>query len=431
VPIKSSGAEIEDVLVGSLAERHGIQAGDRLISLNGHKVADIIDLMFYGTEPRLDLLLERGGKRFTTVITNNEDEPGNLGIVLRHFKIKTCRNKCLFCFVAQLPKGMRRSLYVRDEDYRMSFLYGNYITLTNLSKSDISRIVGQRLSPLYISVHSTRGDTRNLLIGNREAPDILKELRFLADHRIRMHTQIVLCPGYNDGDLPRTIADLHRLYPYVMSIAVVPVGLTAHHAQKLRPVEKEDALRALRAVERLQARFKRRHGDLLVYASDELYLKAGVDLPPIEQYGDFPQIENGVGLVSLFLHEADRVKISPARHEKRFVIFTGVSFYPFLVTFVEKLRRSGVHIRVVRVENRLFGGSITVAGLLTGRDVLRTLSGNVEAGEVLLIPDVVMREGHETFLDDVSKQDVEMALGVSAVVIESSPDGLVKAVTPA
>lgn len=425
MPTRSNGAEVEDVMKGSLGTRCGILPGDRLVTVNGHRVADLIDLMFFGADSRLDLVLERGGKRFAVSIRNDADEPGNLGIVLKHFKIRTCRNKCLFCFVSQLPKGLRRSLYVKDEDYRMSFLYGNYVTLTNLSKSDKKRIVEQRLSPLYVSVHTTRSKTRNLMIGNPEAPDIVKEMKFLTDHQIRMHTQIVLCPGYNDGELARTIADLYRFYPYVMSIAVVPVGLTAHHRQHMRPVGKEDALEALRVVERFQSRFRRKHGEMIVFASDELFIKAGMALPPVEHYGDLPQLENGVGLVPLFLHEARHVQLPSSGCSGRFVTLTGVSFYPFLSEFTATLRQSGIDIRAVEVENSLFGSSVTVAGLLSGRDVMRTLSGNVKEDEILLIPDIVMREGHEVFLDDVSRRDVEMALGVRTVMVESGPQGLV------
>lgn len=426
--MKSSGVEVEEVLAGSLGSRSGVKAGDRLVAVNGHRVADLIDLMFYGADPRLELILERGGKRFTACVVNDDDAPGNLGIVLKHFKIKTCRNKCLFCFVSQLPKGLRRSLYVRDEDYRMSFLYGNYITLTNLSVSDKKRIVERRLSPLYVSVHSTRTKSRNVLIGNPQAPDILKEIKFLTDHHIRMHTQVVLCPGYNDGELAKTIADLYRFYPYVMSIAVVPVGLTAHQRQNLRPVQRKDALDALRIVERFQSRFKRKHGEMIVYASDELFIKAGVGFPPLDQYGDLPQLENGVGLVPYFLDEASRTEVSSFRRAGSYVTFTGISFYPYLSEFVGALRQSGIDIRAVPVENSFFGPSVTVAGLLSGRDVMRTLSGKVKEEEILLIPDIMMREGHEVFLDDVSRRDVEAALGVKTVMVESSPAGLLNAI---
>lgn len=426
------GVEIEEIRKGSLAERAGLRAGDRLIAVNGHKVRDDIDLMFYGQEPLLELLVERGKRRL--IFTLNSElqaaRNSNMGIVLKPFKIKTCKNNCIFCFVAQLPRGLRRSLYVKDEDYRMSFLYGNYITMTNLSAADKKRIVEQRLSPLYISVHSTNTEIRNKLIGNPNASDILKEIKFLAAHKIRMHTQIVLCPGYNDGrNLEKTITDLYRYYPYVESIAVVPVGITVYMKRTISPVQKEDAIKALEVVQKLQSRFKRKHGDNIVYAADELYIKAEMPFPSLEQYGELPQIENGVGMVPLFMHRAKKTKVPRVSKKKMFVTFTGVSFYPYLTKFIDKLVREGVGIDAVPVENTFFGNSVTVTGLLTGRDVIKSLSGIAKKDDILLIPDVVMREGDEVFLDDVSRQDVEDVLGIKAVVIESTPKGLVDAIS--
>jgi putative radical SAM enzyme (TIGR03279 family) len=301
--------------------------------------------------------------------------------------------------------------------------------MTNLSTADRRRIVKQRLSPLYISVHSTNTEIRNKLIGNPKAADILKEIKFLSDNKIRMHTQIVLCPGYNDGrDLKKTIADLYRFYPYVMSIAVVPVGLTAHREKAIRPVEKDDAVKAIETIQKLQTRFRRKHGDNIVYAADELYIKAEMQFPPLEHYGELPQIENGVGMVPVFLHQAKRIKVPCASKKKMFVTFTGVSFYPYLLGLIDRLIKDGIGIEAISVENAFFGQSVTVTGLLTGRDVIKSLSGIVKKDDVLLIPDVVMREGDEVFLDGVSRQDIEDVLGVKAVLIDSSPDGLVNAI---
>ncbi|GER93910.1 DUF512 domain-containing protein [hot springs metagenome] len=442
------GVEIEEIQRGSIAERVGLLAGDRLIAINGREVRDEIDLMFYGNEPELKFLIKRGNKKLF-INTNTFDLQHSaitdvpqksqifgentlhqsLGIVLKPFKIKTCRNNCIFCFVAQLPRGLRRTLYVRDEDYRMSFLYGNYITMTNLSDADKKRIVEQRLSPIYISVHSTNTEIRNRLIGNPHASDIIKEIKFMASHKIIMHAQIVLCPGYNDGkDLEKTITDLYKYYPYVASIAVVPVGLTSHRKKALVPVGKDDAYRAIEIIQKLQGRFKRKHGDNIVYASDELYIKAGISFPPLEHYGELPQIENGVGMVPMFIHQAKRIKSPHVSKKKMFVTFTGTSFYPYLSRFINKLVRDGIGIEAVPVENTFFGQSVTVTGLLTGRDIIKTLSGIVKKDDVLLIPDVVMREGDEVLLDDVSAQDIEDVLGIKAVVIESTPKGLVDAI---
>ena len=414
---------------GSPAEAAGIAAGDIILSLNGHPVGDVIDVLFYGNEGEIDAVVRRKDRKLSVKLSLKEGE--NAGIEMKPFKVRTCRNKCLFCFVSQLPKGLRKTLYVKDEDYRMSFLYGNYITLTNLSPEEKKRIVQQRLSPLYLSIHSTDRAVRNALLGTPKAPDVLKEITFFKDHKIRMHCQIVLCPGYNDDrNLQQTIRDLYKFYPYVSSVAVVPVGLTAHRksAPKLRAVEKEDAVGAIGIIDSFQKRFRKKHGDSIVYAADELYIKADAPFPPLEEYGELPQIENGVGLTPLFLHHARRTKVAPVEKKQRFLTFTGTSFHPFLLRFLDRLKKAGVDIEAVPVENSFFGRSVTVAGLLTGRDVLRSLSEVVRKDDVLLIPDVVMREGCEVFLDDLSKQDVEELLGAQAVIIESTPKGLVDAI---
>ncbi|MCL4456032.1 MAG: DUF512 domain-containing protein [Nitrospirae bacterium] len=423
------GVEIDHIKKGSSAEKARLKPHDCLVSINEHEVRDAIDLMFYGAEPDLKLQVKRGKEKITASIAADGVSVPGLGIVLKPFKIKTCRNNCIFCFVSQLPKGLRRPLYLKDEDYRMSFLYGNYITMTNLSDADKKRIVEQRLGPIYISVHSTNSEIRNKMIGNPGASDILKEIKFLAAHKIRMHAQIVLCPGYNDGrNLEKTITDLYRYYPYVMSVAVVPVGLTAHRKKAIRPVEKEDAVKAVETIHKFQSRFKRKHGDNIVYAADELYIKAEMPFPPLQQYGDLPQMENGVGMVTSFLHQSKKVKIPEAAKKNRFITFTGVSFYPHLSKFIDRLVKAGIDIEAAAVENTFFGKSVTVTGLLTGRDVMKTLSGVAGKNDILLIPDVVMREGDEVFLDDVSRQDVEDILGVKTVIIESTPKGIVEAI---
>lgn len=420
---------IEEVDPGSPAGEGGIVQGDRLVSLNDQPVRDMIDLLYHAREGINEFGLQREDRRVTCGINLERGGMSRSGLSLRHPKVKTCRNKCIFCFVSQLPRRLRPSLYVRDEDYRMSFLYGNYVTLTNLSAADKARIVAQRLSPLYISVHSTEPAVRSVMLGNSDAGEILKEIRFFADSRIRMHTQIVLCPGYNDGiHLAKTISDLYRFYPHVSSVAVVPVGLTMHRKKQLRPVEREDALGALQTIQRFQTRFRRKHGEFIVYASDEMYIKAGLPFPPLSSYEDLPQIENGVGMVPLFMHQARRLKMPQFSAATRFVTFTGTSFFPYLAKVVDRMRKAGADIEAVAVANRLFGESVTVAGLLSGRDVMGELSGMTQPRDVLLIPDVVMKEGDEIFLDDVSRKDVEDVLGLRAVIIESTPQGLAAAV---
>lgn len=421
------GAEIETITPKSLAEKSGFLPGDILLSINGNPLNDSIDYMFYRNEPELYIVALRKGKKISVKISS--EEGSDVGIVLKPFKIKRCNNNCIFCFVSQLPKGLRKTLYVKDEDYRMSFLYGNYVTLTNLSAQDRKRIAEQRLSPLYISVHSTNKAIRNTMLGNQKAGDILKEIKFLKDNKIRMHAQIVLCPGYNDGkELQKTIRDLYSFYPYVSSISVVPVGLTMHRKQILKPVESEDALKTIEMVDAFQKRFLKKHGDRIVYCSDELYIKAGASFPSVKDYGDLPQIENGVGLVPLFISQSKKIKIlGNAFSKKRFLTFTGMSFYPYLKRFADRLfEREKVSIIVVPVKNAFFGETVTVTGLLTGRDVIRELADKINGSECIFIPDTVLRDGKDVFLDDISPKDIEQALNIKTKVIEATPKGFVR-----
>lgn len=421
------GVEIESVCKGSIAEKVGLHCKDRIISINGHEIRDEIDLIFYGSEPFLEVLIKRKDE-FIKINIKNEKQ-SDLGIILKPFKIKTCKNRCIFCFVTQLPKGLRRSLYIKDEDYRMSFLYGSYITLTNISENDKRRIVQQRLSPLYISVHSTNKEIRNTLLGNPDAPDIMKDIKFFASHKIRMHAQIVLCPGYNDDkELKKTIEDLYKFYPYISSIAVVPVGVTAYRKEKIKTVGRDDAIKAIEIIQKFQTRFKRKHGDGIVYAADELYIKAEQSFPPLSDYGDLPQVENGVGMIPLFMHRAKRLKIPTLFNSRRFVTFTGISFYPYLMKFAERLNSNGINIEVIPIQNTFFGPTVTVTGLLTGRDIISALTGVLKEDDILLIPNVTLREADEMFLDDVSVQDIKDIFGVESIVIEPTPQGLLNAV---
>ncbi|MDI6744693.1 MAG: DUF512 domain-containing protein [Thermodesulfovibrionales bacterium] len=429
------GVEIETITQGSTAEKERLLPGDLLLFINGRRLHDGIDFMFYRNEPELNIVAMRKGKRVSLKVAPKET--GDVGVTLKPFKIKRCINNCVFCFVSQLPKGLRKSLYIKDEDYRMSFLYGNYVTLTNLSAHDKKRIAQQRLSPLYISVHSTNKVIRNTLLGNPKAGDVLKELKFLKENKIRMHVQIVLCPGYNDDkELQRTIRDLYGFYyPYVSSIAVVPVGITMHRRQAIKPVEKEDALKALDIIDSFQKRFRKKHGVSVVYGADELYIKGGVNFPALSEYGELPQIENGVGMVQLFMSQSRKIghsasggsSLSHQIKKKKVLTFTGISFYPYLKKITDKLlEKEGININVIPVENTFFGKAITVTGLLTGRDVIRELLDKTDGHECLFIPDVVFRDGEDVFLDDISRKDVEDALGIKVKVIESTPEGIMK-----
>jgi putative radical SAM enzyme (TIGR03279 family) len=421
------GITIETVSKGSPAEKAGLLPGDLLLSVNAQPLRDPIDFMFCSAENAIEIRLKRDGKNIALTLVRDTND---LGIDFKPFRVMTCRNNCIFCFVRQLPKGLRKTLYVKDEDYRMSFLYGNYITLANLSKEDKRRIVEQRLSPLYISVHSADRAIRNRLLGNPKAPDIIKELRFLKDNKIRFNVQIVLCPGYNDGkDLQNTLSSLYSLHPYVLSIAVVPVGLTIHRKQIVRPVTKEDALNALRIIESFQKRFIKKHGNPIVYGADELYLKAERTFPSLSKYGELHQIENGVGMVPLFLSKTKKLKTSRSLEcRKKFLTFTGISFYPYLKKFIDKLsEKERLSIDVVAVENTFFGYQVTVAGLLTGRDVMKTAMDCVEGHNMILVPDVVL-DDQNRFLDNVTLDDMQEALGIPVRRIVSTPDGLIKGI---
>ncbi len=426
-----NGIEIDRVYPGSQAERLGLLPGDIIVSVNSQKLRDPVDFMFYSSDDSLEMAVKRDGKSF--ILHAVREEGRELGVSFKTFKAMTCNNNCLFCFVKQLPKGLRKTLYIKDDDYRTSFLFGNYVTLTNLKKEDKKRIVAQKLSPLYISVHATSKSVRNKLLGNAKASDILKELKFLADNKIRLHTQIVLCPDYNDGkELSRTIHDLHCFYPYVSSVAVVPVGLTMYRRRTIRPVGKEDARDALKTIESFQKKFKKKHGDPVVYGADELYIKAEIPFPPLKEYGDFPQIENGVGMVANFMSHVRKLKTpKPLPRKKRFLTITGISFYPFLKKFLKLLNAEGFNIELLPVENKFFGASVTVSGLLTGRDVIKTLLDRTDSKDVVLVPDVILREGENMFLDDITLKDMEEALGTSVKKIESTPEGLIQGIAEA
>lgn len=429
----NKGIKVENVEPSSLSEIAGLAVGDFLLSINGNAISDEIDYMYHSSYETLDLKVKRDGKIMPLLISN---QPGaEIGIGLAQSKVKTCQNKCIFCFVGQLPKGLRRTLYVKDEDYRLSFLYGNYITMTNLSEDDKRRIVEMRLSPLYISVHTTDDGLRRRMLGNHGAAEILKELKFLKQNKIRFHVQIVMCPGYNDGEqLKKTLTELHPLYPFMESIAVVPVGLTEHRRLHLRPVEKADAEATVKIIESFSKKFSKKHGEAIVYGSDELYIKAEMPFPELKEYGELPQIENGVGLVPLFMHEAKFIRVraamkdNAALQDRKFALVTGKSFYPYLKRYADRFVRSGIRMETHAVENHTFGKSVTVTGLLSGKDIIRGLMGNVEGCDAIFIPDVTLRDDGDVFLDDLKPSDIESALNVKVVMVESTPAGLLNAV---
>jgi putative radical SAM enzyme (TIGR03279 family) len=414
----------------SPAAAGGLVAGDHLLTINGQPLRDAIDVQFHASDEVLDVELERAGVRRRAILVRR---PGDLGLELvapRPGAIATCANKCVFCFIHQLPRGMRRSLYVKDDDYRLSFLHGNYITLSDLSEEALARIVEQRLSPLYVSVHATDPALRHRLLGRpRHSAEILPRLGRLARAGIRVHAQIVLCPDWNDGPaLERTVAELAPLAPQVATVAVVPVGLTRHRERlpDLRPLRDDEARALIETVTGWQEQFLTSLGTRFVFLADEVYLQSGRDLPPARAYEGFAIAEDGVGLVRRF-EDAFARSVSARRrwgraprHMSR-ARCTGLVCGP-----AGRLTPHGVAARVAECPTTSSVG-VSVAGLLTGQDIQRHLEGQRDLGAAVLVPAVAIRDGEGVFLDDLTPGDLAAALGVPVRVIEPTARGLLDA----
>ncbi len=412
----------------------GLEKGDEILSINGREVMDYLAYRYLiASEDVAILVRKKDGTLLDIDLEKDEDD--DLGIEPQPMRVRCCNNKCVFCFVAQMPRGLRRSLYVRDEDYRHSFLYGNYITLTTLTDADYERIIRDRLSPLYVSVHTTDDETRRFLLGNKKAQPVMDGIKRLTDGGVTLHTQAVICPGINDGDnLKRTVEDLSLLYPMVASLAVVPIGLTKHR-ERLYPLKaftKQGAAKLLDSLEPFRRKFRKKFGENFAYPSDEFYIKAGREFPKEREYDGYPQIDNGVGLVRDFMtefkstffliKESSKENITP-----KILLVTGVSFAPYLKEVAENLEeKTGLNIRVVPVKNELFGHSVTVAGLLSGNDIAHALKG--KRADAALIPSVTMRDGDGVFLDDMTPADVEREAGLKIIMVEPTAHGLVEAI---
>ena len=405
---------------GSLAERAGFAGGDRIARVNGEPVDDLIDFQVASSEPRLSFEVEREGEIYEVEVERREGE--SLGFDFEEMRLRRCNNKCVFCFLHQMPGGMRRSLYFEDDDFRLSFLHGSYVTLTNVREEDLQRIVDQGLTPQYLSVHATDPALRQRLLGRKKgtAP-ILERIDFLARSGIEMHTQIVLCPGWNDGaHLERTLRDLEGFYPSVRSVALVPVGLTRfrNHLPDLQPVTPDLAERYLADAERWGERCVRELGERFVYPGDELFLMVG-RLPPTADYYDaFPQIENGIGMVRAFLDRWElgksEVQGDPGR-PMHLALVTGRLASRFLTPMVDDFEAEGLQVDVVTVENDFFGPGISVSGLLAGRDVIGALRGG-PWDLAVLPPNAVNGDG--LTLDDLTVPQIESALGFPVTVGE-------------
>jgi len=422
-----SGLIVDRVMPGSIAEELEVEPGDRLISVNGHPLRDVIDYNYFGADDVLDLELEKAdGELWEVEVEREEGE--SLGLSFQAPSPARCGNNCVFCFVHQLPKGLRSPLYVKDEDYRLSFLYGNYVTLANIGRAELDRIKEQRLSPLYISVHATEPALRESLLGKSGILPILDVMKELAEARITMHTQIVLCPGLNDGEpFAHTVQDLARMHPLVASLAVVPVGLTEHRKNlpPLTPLTKDFAASFIGEWGGKAQLLADRLGEPFLFLADEFYIKGDIPFPALETYGELPQLENGVGMIPLFLSEAEQVlEDAEPLGEARVTVVTGESPYRYLADFLERLSgATGTSIIPVAVNNRLFGPTVTVTGLVCGKDIVAALQGR-ELGDLVLVPDVMMKEGEGVFLDNLTLDDLERELGTPVQVVESTPYGI-------
>ncbi len=414
---------VSDVLPGSPAERGGVAAGDALLSINGEAVVDLVDYEHLTANRRLKLKIRtKSGAERCVRITKPEYEPLGLSFATSLMdNMRTCKNHCVFCFIDQMPKGVRSSLHVKDDDWRMSFIMGNYVTLTNLDEREIDRIVRRRVGPLFVSLHASDPDVRVRLMKNPRAGEIMRQLGRLADAKIHFHLQIVLCPGINDGDvLKRSIDDTAALRPYAESLAIVPVGLTKFRdgLTKLRRYTPEEAAGTIDQIEPRQNEFLERFGTRYVFLADEWYTHANRELPPYEAYEDFPQIENGVGLLRLF--ESEMLEAlkgrEPLKNPKRYLMAGGVAAEPFCRKLYEKLVPYGVSIETQAIQNRYFGESVTVGGLVTGGDLIEQLRGR-DFGEALLIPRAMLKADENVFLDGTTKREAEKILNTTIIPV--------------
>jgi putative radical SAM enzyme (TIGR03279 family) len=411
---------IAKVQPDSIASELLLEPGDKIIAVNGTTMNDLIDLSFAWADENIELLVEKkNGEQEIFEIEKDYDEELGIEFESAVFDgIRQCANKCIFCFVDQLAPNMRKSLYVKDDDYRLSFLYGNFVTLTNLGPNDVNRIRQFHLSPLYVSIHTTDGALRQKMLGNKKAGLITEQLGTLIDNGVEVHTQVVLCPEINDGlILEQTFKDLRKLHPGVLSMAIVPVGLSKYREGcfPLRVFSKAEAEHIIETVSSWQEECRGLFGHSFVYLADEFYLSAGHNIPEYEFYDEFPQIENGVGIVRTFLHDWQQTLHTDtdrqAYPEPVYLdVVCGISAEKILRPLLEDLHISNLSIRLIPVKNEFFGSHITVTGLLTGKDIeniLRTCPGPRTG---VIIPGIALRKGESMFLDNMSPVELAVQL---------------------
>lgn len=422
------GQRIVSVDQDSPAERFGLHVGDQLLSIDGEPVIDIIDYEFLTANGSLRLkVADPSGQERTVSIRKEEYEPLGLsfGTSLMD-RVRVCRNRCVFCFVDQMPKGVRTSLSFKDDDWRLSFIMGNYVTLTNLSDGEFERILKRHVSPLYVSVHATDPELRSRLMGNPTAGRLMERLAALKEQGLQFHSQVVLCPGENDGaSLDKTIADLARLSPSAQSLAVVPVGLTRFRdgLYPLKGFEKEGASRVIDQVEAWQKKLFKELDTRFVFLSDEWYLLAGRPLPEADTYEGYPQIENGVGLIRLFEEDFRYAleECAPLKAPKRVSFAGGFGATPVMAKLLKELEPYNISFETFGISNDFFGGNVSVAGLVTGQDLINQLQGRLNTKE-LMIPRCMLREQEDVFLDDMTLSQVEEELQITVTPISGGDD---------
>ncbi|MBR4858683.1 MAG: DUF512 domain-containing protein [Clostridia bacterium] len=420
---------ISEITKGSIAEKKKIRAGDRLLSINGNEINDVLDYRFYLNEKKLVIALQTAqGKSKLVLIKKDEFE--DIGLEFETYLMdrqRSCKNKCIFCFIDQLPKGLRKSLYFKDDDSRLSFLFGNYITLTNLTDSEAERIIKMHISPVNVSVQTMNPDLRVKMMANPKAGESLKYLRRFADAGIALNTQLVLCPGINDGsELEYSLGELAKLYPAVQSIAAVPVGLSDHREglYPLEPYTCETAGEVIDMIDRFNEKFEEEHGTVIAYAADEFYLKAKREMPGEEYYNGFPQLENGVGMWALLKAEFEDAlnECAVTSLDRKVTVVTGEAAYPLIKELSVKAENKikGLSVQVVAAKNRLLGSMITVSGLLCGRDIASAVEG-LKLGEELIIPPNCLRSEGDMFLDDMTVEELSDKLKIK--VTQNGPGG--------
>lgn len=429
------GHTIKSVDPGSIADELGLEPGDRLLSIDGHELEDIFDYEYYiENESIMVVIAKKNGEEWELDIENDYQD---LGLTFENGLMsdyKSCHNKCVFCFIDQMPKGMRETLYFKDDDSRLSFLQGNYVTLTNMKDKDIERIIKFKLAPINISVQTTNPELRCKMLHNRFAGEALKKIDRLYEAGTPMNGQVVMCKNLNDGDeLDRTIRDLTKYIPCMESVSVVPVGLSKYRdgLYPLEPITAEDAAKTIDIIEKWQKKVYAEHGIHFIHASDEFYILAGRELPEEERYDGYIQLENGVGMIRLMTTEVHEAldELEGDEEEEELSIATGKLAAVYLAGFLEEIKKKfpnrKVHLYPIR--NDFFGEMITVAGLITGQDLIAQLKDK-PLGSRLLLPECMFRSGEEVFLDDITRQEVENALQVPVNIVKSSGQDFVNAV---